>query len=498
MHPVVMVDRSVFWAELGLVSPPALLVRIGGLLEECAAQDEELSKAMHLAARHVQQECLVWAPYSAGVPHDAAVPKGMLFTSSQDQDGKPKVTSETAQLVKEHGQVEPINALRAISIDDVWSVDSGGSISSDCSGDDQPRHNPCLMSKIFTQHSLIDLLPGVGQGPCHVVWFVVMTVVSVLTLCMASLPSQMRMHLGWISVWGDLRRVQYLMFSLAAFYCLPMMRVLGRLRRSEAWHRALLAELDSDSGEELRRFLPTAVAVAALVFVAHLPHCLLARGSGLMMFLDIVTKLLSSFVHAVWNTAFLLLWRLSSNGVIRLQDRTLSAARSGRSWALLTRDYQDFGQLLYGLWTQTGVSLLSFAVLMLRLALLCWTMGLQIANPNYSLMSLHLYVTICDATLLCTGLYLMADISSRINSNRHSTRSLLNTALKWSGGNAPSQEVLEHLRFVHCIQLTRCGIEVQFIGKVSMSKVAPLVRIIAAAIPACFGTALRLAHEQAK
>lgn len=499
-RPVVMVDRPVFWAELGLVSPPALLVRIGGYLQACAARDEELSKAMQLAARHVQQECLVWAPYMAGVPHDAAVPSDVPWTSSQDSNGNSGVTSEMPLLNNVHSQLEPINALRPSSErEDLLSVDSRCSISTSCSGDDQSRPTPFVMSQIFARHPLVKLLPGIGHCPCHVVWILAMTVTACFFLCRAFLPSaHTRIHFGWLSVWVNLGRMQELFFSLVTFATIPMLCASGRLWWSEAWRRALKAELDSSSGEEFRHYLPKAIAITALVFLAHLPHCLVsARGDRWMLILDIVAKLVINFVHAACFIGFLLLWKLSSNGVSRLRDRTLLASMSGTGWATLMEEYGDYGQLLYGVWTETGMSLVAWVSMMVRLVFLCWIMAIQIAVPNCRLMAWNIYVTICDTTLLCTVLYLMADISSRINSNRHSKRSVLEAALQCPGGCVSAQEAFEHLRFVQSVQMTRCGIEVPVFGKVSMARVAPLVRILGAAIPVCFGLALKLAQKEA-
>lgn len=355
------------------------------------------------------------------------------------------------------------------------------------------------MSKIFARHPWVKLLPGVGQDFYQVPWLVVMTVGASFTLWLAFLPmSRTRIELGWLTLCADLALMQYLTLSLSIFNCIPMMYAMGRLSRSKAWERALRAELNSSSGEEFLRFLPKAVALAALLFVLRLPHCLLARGEEWIMILDLVTVLASNFVHAIWYTVFFLLLRLSSNGVRRLRDQALFAARSGKGWATLVKEYQDFGQLLYGVWTQTGVSFLSCVLVVTKLACLCWTMALEIARPGYKNMAWHLYLSLCDASVICLALHLMAGVSSGINSNRPSQGSLLTAALTSSDAHLRPQDALDRLHAVKCIEITKCGIEVPFLGTVTMARVAPLVRLVAAAVPAAFGLALKLAGDSPK
>jgi len=192
-----MVDLPVFWAELGLVSSPALLVRIGGLLQEFSARDEELSKAMDLAARHVQQKCLAWTPYIAASQHDAAVQEGAPLTSSLDSNTNLGVTSERT-----------LPELEPVKVEELWSVDSLSRTSSDCSGDDQlsprrliitsPRHR--VICRLFPHHpSLVMLLlPGMSQGLCYVVWNIVLTIGTLFTTCKAIIQEvQAFMHVGW-------------------------------------------------------------------------------------------------------------------------------------------------------------------------------------------------------------------------------------------------------------------------------------------------------------
>mmetsp|Transcript_120832 Transcript_120832/g.353005 ORF Transcript_120832/g.353005 Transcript_120832/m.353005 type:complete len:507 (-) Transcript_120832:50-1570(-) len=488
-----MVDRPVFWAELGLVSAPALLVRIGSLLQEFSARDEELSKAMDLAARHVQQECLVWTPYIAASQHDAAVQEGAPLTSPRNSNTNLGVTSEGTLL-----ELEPVKA------EDLWSVDSFSRTSSDCSGDDQrsprsPRLSPshCEICRLFPQHSLVMLLPGMSQGLCHVLWNVMLTIGTLFATCKAIFQEvQACIHVGWGTALRKLTDENNLWVALGALSSLPLLFVMARLHRSKALNQALLAELDSSSGDEIQRFVVKAAGISALVFVVHLPRFLPLRGDGWTMILDLMTMLVMGFVHFAWSMIFLLIWKLSSNGVRRLRDRTLLVAFSRGGWSTLMNEYQEFCQLLYGLWTESGVSLLVCICLAYRSVLLFWVLVLEIAVPrSSSYVAWHLYVSICDAVMFCLMLYLMARISSSINSNNHSQKSLLMAALNCFGKDLHPKEAIDHLRFVHCVRVTMCGIEIPLLGKVTMAKVVPLLRITMAAVPACFGMALKLTRE---
>merc|ERR1711963_613120 len=118
-------------------------------------------------------------------------------------------------------------------------------------------------------------------------------------------------------------------------------------------------------------------------------------------------------------------WHLSTSMINRLRGRILQTGSPADGWSDMTREYQHIASLMDCLWRQTRFGITVTFALAYHLASAFLAVVLVIADRNGLGLYLSWYVALRQSIFLCVFLYLMASISSKCRSSKHSRQSLL-------------------------------------------------------------------------
>lgn len=510
-----LTERAVFWAELGLITNPAVLARLGHVLRMCAAEDRELEAAMHLAAAHVRRECLVWgSPYADAVK--LAVSPAPRCEGSQSEVSpasrcRPAAAAPPAEATKhlEQGsyfavrQEQPSPPESACS--SPWPESSEGSRS-----DGEMVRLPTLRQHFALPAALL-YLPGLGAGRCQRAYVAAAVCAGLYNLCfslVSALPAfgggavqeeaPLFAHLSpWVTSLASV------VLGLQALACIPIWRGIRRLLDSEVLQsvegRVTMLHVAEQRSTSLRAcvFGATIFAILVTMDVSSTLFFMFKQGSSascgqsckFFRIVELATCLVYDLHTAVFFGVFVCLWEITWYG----SDRFCRRMQQGiDDWAALTREYHAWHHLVGKVWGAETFGTAVVSALACCFIGMLWGLFVGVATTSRAALVVKFTYAAVDATCLALLFGMMATVASKCWSKRRSKESMvLCAALQYS--RVLPRQCAEHELFLQCVSRMPCCVELPLLGTITPIFALNVTRFCMATIPVCFSFALHIA-----
>jgi len=501
-------DRAVFWAELGLVSAPAVLARLGLALQRVASQDSELWEALSVAATHVQRDCLVVSKLAC-LSTGAEAFRTSDVQLKQDSEGNCGYRGHVAphhikRAFTETHQFRP----RSVSVVGAPSARSCGSYpsfarslvdhdfeSSQASG----RTSESSEVSDTEVSSLTTLLPGLSplsgllpflaappsQTSCRRICGAILLALVVAGGCMQAavaligrgdIPESYNAR-GFAST---VFRVDYLSSAAHAFACIPICLGMSNVVRSDEFCAVSRMGCDSSGGLAAREcftqklfVLVAVMTFGSLVWTVFWSFALTKYPCALLGNYQRLVNLLTwgsyIFCTGAFTLAFGLLWRMTYDAI----DKAVS------------REYRKVCWPMVQLWRSGSFGMSVLTVLTVKVLHVAWCVLLGLQEKDFLWWLFHYISASLDAVYIMTVLYLMAKLKCLCQSPKGTDASVLVLASKHFG-SVHAKELASYDHFIQTVRFTPCGVELWPIGTITMNKTFLAIRVFAAIIPACF------------